>query len=88
MQNLSEKQRLQQLIRVNQAGEYGAKRIYRGQLAVLGKTDVAPTLQHMEAQEQEHLDAFNKLIVEHGVRPTALNPLWHVAGFALGAGTA
>jgi ubiquinone biosynthesis monooxygenase Coq7 len=88
MQNLSEKQRLEQLIRVNQAGEYGAKRIYRGQLAVLGKTDMAPILQHMEAQEQEHLDTFNKLIVEHRVRPTVLNPLWHVAGFALGAGTA
>jgi ubiquinone biosynthesis monooxygenase Coq7 len=88
MQNLSEKQRLEQLIRVNQAGEYGAKRIYQGQLAVLGNTDVAPTLKHMELQEKAHLEVFNKLIVEHSVRPTALHPLWHVAGFALGAGTA
>jgi len=76
------------VIRVDHAGEYGAKRIYEGQLAVLGRTEHAPTLRHMQEQEQVHLDTFARLIAERRVRPSALLPLWHVAGFALGAGTA
>jgi 3-demethoxyubiquinol 3-hydroxylase len=75
-------------IRVDHAGEYGAKRIYQGQLAVLGRTKYGPILRHMQEQEQVHLDTFSKLIAKRRVRPTALLPLWHVAGFALGAGTA
>jgi ubiquinone biosynthesis monooxygenase Coq7 len=76
------------MIRVDQAGEYGAARIYAGQLAVLGRTKAAPTLRHMAEQERRHLDEFNRLMVERRVRPTFLQPLWHVAGFALGAATA
>jgi len=76
------------MIRVDQAGEYGAARIYAGQLAVLGRTRAAPTLRRMAEQEQRHLDEFNRLMVERRVRPTLLQPLWHVAGFALGAATA
>lgn len=76
------------MIRVDQAGEYGAKRIYAGQLAVLGKGPHGPTIRHMAEQEQVHLDAFNQMVRDRGVRPTALQPLWHVAGWALGAGTA
>lgn len=79
---------LSRIIRVDQAGELGADRIYAGQLAVLGKTPVGPIIQEMKEQEQEHLETFNKLIVERRVRPTALLPLWNIAGFALGAGTA
>lgn len=79
---------LEQIIRVDQAGEYGAKRIYEGQLAILGKTDAAPILREMLAQEEKHLAKFNGIITERGVRPTALEPIWHVAGFALGAATA
>lgn len=79
---------LARMLRVNHAGEYGAKRIYAGQIAVLGHTPIGPELRHMAAQEQVHLDAFNRLLPEHGVRPTALLPLWHLAGFALGATTA
>ena len=75
-------------IRVDHAGEYGAKRIYEGQLAVLGRTKYGPILQHMKEQEQGHLDTFSRLIAERRVRPTALLPIWHVAGFALGAATA
>ena len=75
-------------IRVDHAGEYGAKRIYEGQLAVLGRTKWRDTLEHMKAQEQVHLDTFTRLIGERRVRPTALLPVWHVAGFALGAATA
>lgn len=75
-------------IRVDHAGEYGAKRIYEGQLAVLRGTRWEPLLRHMKEQEQHHLDTFSRLIGERRVRPTALLPLWHVAGFALGAATA
>jgi 3-demethoxyubiquinol 3-hydroxylase len=79
---------LEQVIRVDHAGEYGAKRIYQGQLAVLRGTKHEPTIRHMQEQEQEHLDTFSRLIAERRVRPTALLPFWHVAGFALGAATA
>ncbi|MBY0510596.1 MAG: demethoxyubiquinone hydroxylase family protein [Rhodospirillaceae bacterium] len=79
---------LNQIIRVDQAGEYGAKRIYEGQLAVLGRTDAAPVLRDMLAQEEKHLAKFNTIMRARGVRPSALEPFWHVAGFALGAATA
>lgn len=75
-------------IRVDHAGEYGAARIYAGQLAVLGRSPHGPQLEEMKAQEQVHLDAFSEMITQRRVRPTALLPLWHVAGFALGAVTA
>lgn len=79
---------LERVIRVDHAGEYGARRIYQGQLAVLKGTKHEPTIRHMQEQEEEHLDTFSRLIAERRVRPTALLPLWHVAGFALGAATA
>jgi ubiquinone biosynthesis monooxygenase Coq7 len=76
------------MIRVDHAGEYGAVRIYQGQLAGLRARGKADVLRHMLAQEQSHLETFNDLIVDREVRPTALLPLWHLAGFALGALTA
>ncbi len=79
---------VERMIRVDQAGEYGAARIYEGQLAVLGEKPVGDTIRHMAEQEQKHLDGFNRLIVERRVRPTALTPVWHAAGFALGAASA
>jgi ubiquinone biosynthesis monooxygenase Coq7 len=75
-------------IRVDHAGEYGALRIYDGQLAVLGRGDAAPVLREMREQERVHLDRFVDLIFHRRVRPTALLPLWHIAGFVLGAATA
>ena len=86
--DLSQKQETERMIRVNHAGEYGAVRIYEGQLSVLGRTASAPLLEHMAEQERHHLAVFNKLIPERRIRPTALLPLWHAAGFVLGAGTA
>jgi 3-demethoxyubiquinol 3-hydroxylase len=77
------------MIRVNQAGEYGAARIYAGQLAVLGdRHSMAREIHHMAEQEQRHLDHFNTMMAERRVRPTILHPFWHVAGYALGAATA
>ncbi len=80
---------IERMIRVNHAGEYGARRIYEGQLAMLGRGSAeARIVRHMAEQEQRHLDAFDRLVADRRVRPTALQPLWHVAGFALGAVTA
>jgi ubiquinone biosynthesis monooxygenase Coq7 len=79
---------VERMIRVDHAGEYGAARIYAGQLAVLGRSDKAELLRRMERQEHRHLETFARLIAQRRVRPTALLPLWHVAGFALGAVTA
>jgi ubiquinone biosynthesis monooxygenase Coq7 len=74
------------MIRVNQAGEFGAKRIYAGQLAVMGdRTPAARSIAHMAEQEERHLSAFDKMMAERSVRPTALYPIWNAAGFALGA---
>ncbi len=79
---------LERALRVDHAGEYGAIRIYQGQLAVLGRGPSGATIRHMAEQEQRHLDAFAALLAERRVRPTLLSPIWHVAGFALGAATA
>ncbi|MET0179851.1 MAG: demethoxyubiquinone hydroxylase family protein, partial [Novosphingobium sp.] len=77
------------MLRVNQAGEYGATRIYAGQLAVMGdRAPHAARIAAMAAQEAAHRARFDALLSERGVRPTALQPLWSVAGFALGAATA
>ena len=77
------------MLRVDQAGEYGATRIYAGQLAVLPPNSPAAKLvSRMAMQEERHLKRFDALIAERRVRPTALQPLWNAAGFALGAGTA
>lgn len=77
------------MLRVDQAGEYGATRIYAGQLAVLRRNAPASRLvARMAGQEQRHLARFNQLMAERRVRPTVLQPVWDVAGFALGAATA
>ena len=76
------------MLRVDQAGEYGAARIYDGQLAVLGRAKSGGVIRHMAEAERRHLAHFDRLLVERRVRPTLLSPLWHAAGFALGATTA
>lgn len=76
------------MLRVDHAGEYGAQRIYAGQLSVLGETELGDILRHMAAQEDVHLATFEKMLPPERVRPTALLPLWHVLGYAMGAGTA
>jgi ubiquinone biosynthesis monooxygenase Coq7 len=80
--------RIERFIRVDHAGEYGAKRIYQGQLAVLGHGPKGDILRHMQAQEEVHLRTFSALVASRRVRPTALLPFWHLAGYALGAFTA
>ena len=80
--------RISRILRVDHAGELGARRIYDGQLAVLGKHPVAEEIRHMRDQEQEHLDTFQDLLNKHAVRPTLLSPFWNGAGFMLGMVTA
>ncbi|MEZ5939608.1 MAG: demethoxyubiquinone hydroxylase family protein [Hyphomonadaceae bacterium] len=86
------KERREEMLRVDHAGEYGAVAIYRGQLAVFGRRPgherMVEQLEEMERQEQDHLAAFNRLLSSGGVRPTLLTPFWNAAGFALGAATA
>ncbi|MDA0902511.1 MAG: demethoxyubiquinone hydroxylase family protein [Proteobacteria bacterium] len=105
--SLTQQQELEQAIRVDHAGEYGAQRIYSGQIAVFKSRKLLPSflqnllnespednqktielLEHMKEQEDVHFDYFNKKIVDEKVRPTAMQPIWNVAGFALGAVTA
>lgn len=84
----SKKKVIDKMLRVDHAGELGARQIYAGQLAVFGGTPVGNIIQEMADSEQKHLDAFDRLIVERRVRPTAMLPIWNVAGYALGMGTA
>ena len=84
----SPEQLIDRIIRVDHAGEFGAKRIYQGQLAVLRGTAAEGPIRHMAEQEELHLQAFERMMTEHRVRPTALGPLWNAAGFALGAASA
>ena len=77
------------MIRVDQAGEFGATRIYAGQLAVLGdRSPAARAIAGMANQEERHRAFFDAMMARRGVRPTLLEPIWNVAGFALGAATA
>jgi ubiquinone biosynthesis monooxygenase Coq7 len=76
------------MIRVDHAGEFGATRIYDGQLAVIGRGHARDAIRHMADQEKRHLAAFDALVRARQVRPTLLQPLWHVAGYALGAASA
>ncbi|XP_026159324.1 NADPH-dependent 3-demethoxyubiquinone 3-hydroxylase, mitochondrial [Mastacembelus armatus] len=83
-----ERNMLHRILRVDHAGEYGANRIYAGQMAVLGRSRTGPLIQEMWDQEKKHLEKFNEIMAENRVRPTALLPLWNFAGFVLGASTA
>ncbi|MCW1382331.1 demethoxyubiquinone hydroxylase family protein [Novosphingobium sp. KCTC 2891] len=78
-----------EMLRVDQAGEYGATRIYAGQMAVMGdRARDSGEIAEMARQEEDHRRRFDALIARRGVRPTALQPVWSAAGFALGAATA
>lgn len=83
------REELHRMIRVDQAGEFGATRIYAGQIAVMGdRGPHSAEIRHMADQEEGHRERFDAMLAERGVRPTALHPFWSAAGYALGAGTA
>lgn len=81
-------QRLAEMLRVNHAGEYGAVRIYAGQQRFARSTRQRALVAEMGMHEQAHLASFNQLLADRQVRPSLLLPLWHVAGYGLGAVTA
>jgi 3-demethoxyubiquinol 3-hydroxylase len=83
--------RLAEILRVDHAGELAAVHIYRGQQAVFaaaGKGALGDSFASLREQEAAHLQAFDDLLAERGVRPSLFTPLWRIAAFALGAGTA
>jgi ubiquinone biosynthesis monooxygenase Coq7 len=88
----TQEEAIARMVRVDHAGEHGAVKIYEGQLAVFGRSPrhakTAALIRDMAAQEERHLEGFDRVVNERRVRPTLLSPLWSVAGFALGAATA
>ncbi len=86
--DMTQAQDTESIIRVDHAGEYGALRIYAGQLAVMPSSQERDLVAHMAEQEKKHFDRFDAFVKTRKVRPTFLMPLWHIAGFALGAVTA
>lgn len=79
---------ISQILRVNHAGEYGAKRIYTGQLDQIKSPDDFKEIEHMYEQELVHLEYFENKLRKEKVRPTLLMPLWHCFGYFMGAITA
>jgi ubiquinone biosynthesis monooxygenase Coq7 len=80
---LSKNNEIQEIIRVNHAGEFGAKRIYEGQIKYTKNPKDKLLIKHMLEQELEHLTYFEKKIIA-GTRPTFFIGLWSVAGYLLG----
>jgi ubiquinone biosynthesis monooxygenase Coq7 len=76
------------MIRVNQAGEIGARRICEGQLAVLRDPHARQLVQEILECEKGHLSHFEQLIAQRRVRPSMFHPLWNAAAYAVGMGTA
>lgn len=71
------------IIRVNHAGEFGAMRIYQGQIEYTNNPKDKEIIKQMLRQELEHLEYFEEKII-HGIRPTIFMPIWHMAGYILG----
>eukprot|EP01104_Vermistella_antarctica_P017487 TRINITY_DN6199_c0_g1_i1.p1 TRINITY_DN6199_c0_g1~~TRINITY_DN6199_c0_g1_i1.p1 ORF type:complete len:256 (-),score=57.16 TRINITY_DN6199_c0_g1_i1:107-874(-) len=85
--DVARKEMLDSIIRVNQAGEFGAQRIYQGQIDALKGTDVESVIQRMQDEEKVHQEVFDRYMTEFRARPTALYPLWNVVGYGLGYAT-
>ena len=88
----TDKKTLEEIIRVDHAGERGAIKIYEGQLLALKtiKQDNAlkDKIEEMKEHEKEHLEYFEKEIYKRNIKPTYLLPLWDIMGVTLGFGTA
>ena len=88
----SNKNKIEEFIRVDHAGERGAIKIYEGQLLALNTfvkdEDLKKTIEEMKNHEKEHLDFFNKEIKKRNIKPTKLLPLWDLLGVGLGFGSA
>ena len=86
------KNKIEEFIRVDHAGERGAIKIYEGQLLALNTfvkdENLKKTIEKMKSHEKEHLDFFNKEIKKRNIKPTKLLPLWDLLGVGLGFGSA
>ena len=86
------KNKIEEFIRVDHAGERGAIKIYEGQLLALNTfvkdENLKKTIEKMKNHEKEHLDFFNKEIKKRNIKPTKLLPLWDLLGISLGFGSA
>ncbi|MFK8040218.1 MAG: demethoxyubiquinone hydroxylase family protein [Rickettsiaceae bacterium] len=80
----NENKKIDEIIRVNHAGEYGAKRIYEGQIKYTKDEENCTSLDHMLSQEEAHLSYFTNMMIQKRVRPTILMPLWRIGGYMLG----
>lgn len=81
---LTKKQAIDRMIRVDQAGEYGAQKIYEGQMRALRHLPVYHTLKEMHEHEKRHLDYFTEEMKKRATRPTVMLPFWHIGGYAMG----
>ena len=81
---MDRKNKINQIIRVDLAGEKGAIEIYKGQLALIKDENFSKEIQLMLEKEREHLETFSKILVKYKVRPTILDPLWKIGAFSLG----
>ena len=82
---------IERIVRVDQAGEIGAQRIYNGQKFVFklfNNKKEYEIFSEMAQEEKEHLDYFNKLAKEKNIKPSKLAPLFDIGAFAMGVGTA
>jgi len=88
----TDKNKIEEFLRVDHAGERGAIKIYEGQLLALNtlvKDDkLKKMIEKMKNHEKEHLDFFNKEIKKRNIKPTKLLPLWDLLGVGLGFGSA
>lgn len=82
--NNAHNRKLEEMIRVNHAGEFGAKRIYEGQIKYTTDLEDKKVLEHMLEQEQGHLSYFGEQIKNGFSRPTIFMPIWDMAGYLLG----
>ena len=86
------KNKIEEFIRVDHAGERGAIKIYEGQLLALNTfvkdENLKKTIEKMKSHEKEHLDFFNKEIKKRNIKPTKLLPLWDLLGIGIGFGSA
>ena len=88
----TDKKILEEIIRVDHAGERGAIKIYEGQLLALktfkNDEDLKKKIEEMKEHEKEHYEFFDKEIQKRKIKPTKLLPVWDLMGITLGFGTA
>lgn len=81
---INHRKKLQEIIRVDHAGELGAKVIYEGQIRYTKNTEDKKLLEHMLEQEQVHLKYFQEKIQLGESKPTIFMPIWSVLGYFIG----